>query len=248
MSSEAARFPSPFLGDEIGDRRTQISDVKLIKPASISSNTNANTHEAISSCYQDARSAQPSDEVVFFRICAGDREALGTLFRRYARLVRAVGLRILRDEAEADDLLQEVFLFIHRKCRHFDSAKGSVRSWIVQITYHRAIDRRRYLASRHFYTRLDIEEAAVELSDPRTEMPAYDQSLDGVLGKGSLERLSRLLSDDQLATLRLYFFEGYSLEEIAAHLGQSIGNVRNHYYRGLERVRRELFGKKLRAE
>ena len=62
-------------------------------------------------------------------------------------------MRILRDDSEAEDLLQDVFLFVHRNCTIFDSSKAAVRSWIVQITYHRAIDRRRYLNSRHFYTR-----------------------------------------------------------------------------------------------
>ena len=66
-------------------------------------------------------------------------------------------MRILRDDSEADDLLQEVFLFVHRNCSMFDSVQGLVRSWIVQMTYHRAIDRRRYLNSRHFYTRLDLD-------------------------------------------------------------------------------------------
>src|SRR6266478_2873366 len=94
-----------------------------------------------------------SDEALIIRICEGSREALAILFRRYARLVRTVAMRILRDDSEAEDLLQDVFLFVHRNCTIFDSSKAAVRSWIVQITYHRAIDRRRYLNSRHFYTR-----------------------------------------------------------------------------------------------
>ena len=84
-----------------------------------------------------------SDEVLVAQVCGGSREALAILFRRYARLVHTVANRILRDSAEADDLLQEVFLFIHRKGGAFDASKSSARSWIVQMAYHRAIDRRR---------------------------------------------------------------------------------------------------------
>jgi RNA polymerase sigma-70 factor (ECF subfamily) len=51
------------------------------------------------------------------------------------------------------------------------------------------------------------------------------------------------LSVDQKQTLRLFFMEGYSLDEIAAKLGQSVGNVKHHYFRGLEKLRKELFGK-----
>ena len=96
-------------------------------------------------------SGELADEVLIERICLGEKEALAALFQRYARLVRSVAARILRDAAEAEDLAQDLFLFIHRKCGLFDSSKSSARSWIVQMTYHRAIERRRYLTTRHFY-------------------------------------------------------------------------------------------------
>ena len=83
----------------------------------------------------------------------GDKEALSFSLQRYARLVRSVAARILRDAAEAEDLAQDLFLFIHRKCGLFDRSKSSARSWIVQMAYHRAIERRRYLTTRHFYSR-----------------------------------------------------------------------------------------------
>jgi DNA-directed RNA polymerase specialized sigma24 family protein len=102
-------------------------------------------------------SGELSDECLMIRVAEQGGEALALLFRRYSRLVRGVALRILRDASEADDLLQEVFLFVHRKACIFDPSKASVRSWIVQMTYQRAIDRRRYLQSRHFYTRLNLD-------------------------------------------------------------------------------------------
>jgi len=87
----------------------------------------------------DHESASDSDEALMARICAGDKGALGNLFRRYARLVQAVGFRILRDTSEADDLVQDVFVFIHRTCRRFDNSKSTARSWVVQMTYQRAL-------------------------------------------------------------------------------------------------------------
>ena len=64
-----------------------------------------------------------SDETLMGRLRQGDREALASLFRRYSKTVRSVAFRILRDVAEADDLVQEVFLFIHRKSQLFDETK-----------------------------------------------------------------------------------------------------------------------------
>src|SRR5437870_13925 len=66
-----------------------------------------------------------SDEALMCLICQGDQEALASLFRRYARVVRGAALRILKDSSEAEDILQDIFLLIHRLCRTFDSSKGS---------------------------------------------------------------------------------------------------------------------------
>ena len=76
-------------------------------------------------------------------LCRGDQEALALLFRRYASIVRGLAYKVLRDTSEADDLLQEIFLVVYRKCASFDASRGPARSWILQITYHRAVARRR---------------------------------------------------------------------------------------------------------
>ena len=185
-----------------------------------------------------------SDEGLMIQVCEGSREALSILFRRYARLVRTVAMRILRDDSEADDLLQEVFLFVHRNCARFDSSKSGLRSWIVQMTYHRAIDRRRYLNSRYFYTRLDLDDAA-RLSDPGLESREETVLPGSLAGNTTMQGLLASLTEDQRNTLSLHFVEGYSFDEIAAKLDQSLGNIRNHYYRGLEKLRRQVFPSKL---
>jgi len=186
-----------------------------------------------------------SDEHLVAKVCIGDNEALAVLFRRYARLIRAVSYRVLRDTSEADDLVQEIFLLVYRHCKTFDSSKGSPLFWILQMASRRAISRRRYLTSRHFYTRLDIDDAAGDLADPRAATPRFEDSIEGRLGNGSLQKVFEALSENQRQTLRLHFMEGYTLDEIAAKLGQSRGNVKHHYFRGLERLRKEIFGSQL---
>lgn len=183
----------------------------------------------------------PSDEVLMSLVCQGDKEALALLFRRYARVVRSVAYKILRDKSEADDLLQEIFILVHRKSSSFDNSKASARLWILQMTHHRAITRRRYLNSRHFYTRLDLEDVEPQLSDPGNEVERVEQFHDSALKNAALQNLMAGLSDNQQQTLRLYFFEGYTLDEIAVKLGQSRENVRHHYFRGLDRLRRQIF-------
>jgi len=186
-----------------------------------------------------------SDEALMAQVCDGDRDALASLFRRYARIVRRVAYRVLRDASEADDLVQDIFLLVHRLCRTFDSSKSPVRFWILQMTYRRAISRRRYLTSRHFYNLVDLDDVAVGLPDPNGQAASIENSFEGVFGKGSLEKLLSALSENQRQTLRLFFKDGYSLDEIAAKLGQSRGNVKHHYFRGLEKLRRYLCNDKL---
>jgi RNA polymerase sigma-70 factor (ECF subfamily) len=176
-------------------------------------------------------------------ICKGDQEALASLFRRYARVVRGVALRILKDSSEADDLLQDIFVLIHRLCRTFDSSKASAQFWILQMTHRRAISRRRYLNSRHFYTQVELDDQSFQVVEPRSGQ--FDDPVDQILAELDLQKMFGTLSEDQRKTLRLHFIEGYTLDEIATMLGQTKGNIRHHSFRGLERLRKQIFASKL---
>lgn len=113
------------------------------------------------------------------------------------------------------------------------------------MAYQRAIERRRRLTTRHYYRREDLQSSASQLvGSPTTE---HDYSLEAVFGRNGLEKLLAALSEDQRETLRLFFFEGYTLAEISAKIGQPLGNVRNHYYRGLDKLRKQMFGDKVRG-
>jgi RNA polymerase sigma-70 factor (ECF subfamily) len=191
-------------------------------------------------------SSDCADETLMARVCQGDLEALGSLFHRYARIVRGVAYRVLRDTSEADDLLQDIFLLVHRLCGTFDDSKGPARFWILQMTYRRAISRRRYLTSRHFYTHIDLDQAANQLGELSTESGCHDGSIEEALDRReALQNWFSELSQGQRQTLHLFFFEGYTFEEIAAKLGQTVGNARNHYYRGLDKLRRQISAGKL---
>ncbi len=189
---------------------------------------------------------EEAGEALLGNVCAGDRDALAVLFRRYARLVRSVGLRILRDDGEADDVVQEVFLYIHKKSALFDGAKGSARSWIIQIAYTQALLRKRHLKVRRFYSSLNIEE--VDVADVGALAGSgYQQTPEGVFGRNGWKEIEEVLTSDQRETVRLHFFEGYTLEEISMKLKQSHGNVRHHYYRSLEKLRGRLSRSELSA-
>jgi RNA polymerase sigma-70 factor (ECF subfamily) len=189
--------------------------------------------------------ADDSDESLIARVCAGELDALGVLFQRYSRLTRGIASRILRDATEAEDLVQDLFLFLQRKCAICDSSRSSARSWIIQMAYHRAIERRRYLTMRQFYSRDDA--GGLRNQVVGTPTSETDYSAEAVFGRMDWEKAVGCLSDDQRETLRLHFFEGCSLSEIASRLGQPRGNVRHHYYRALDKLRKHMFGTTVRV-
>jgi RNA polymerase sigma-70 factor (ECF subfamily) len=180
------------------------------------------------------RTQNSSDEDLLVQVGNGSKEALSLLFQRHARAVHNVARRILRDDSEAEDLVQELFLFVFQKAQTFDATKSSASSWIIQMAYHRAIDRRRYLGFRHHYS-------AEELHEDRMIGNRGQISINELEGRNLLNKLRKELSAEQQRTLELHFFEGYSFREIAEKTGQTFGNVRNHYYRGIERLRSHIF-------
>src|SRR5713101_1313264 len=181
----------------------------------------------------------PDDETLLLRVQSGDREALGLLFLRYSRSVLSVGRRILRDRAEAEDLVHDVFLFVLSKSALFDPAKGSARAWLARVAYHRALDRRKYLVRRCFYDVDDPEEFVPRVEDLWSEGGLKE--VEFCYWQSYLQRAMETLTDEQRRTLGLHFFEGLTINEISERLGKSAVNVRHYYYRGLERLRSHMF-------
>jgi len=215
MSDGAAYFPETLAGR---------SDVALAKSHSYSVERAAGPSSVPAQC------DKPTDEFLLTEVGNGSKDALAGLFRRHRRAVLNVARRILRDDSEAEDLCQEVFLFFFQNAKSFDPGKGTALSWIIQITYHRAMNRREYLAFRQHYTTQELNEEQIDAGHPQL-------FVDEIVARTLLNRLREQLSAEQQRTLELHFFEGYSLREIADKTNQTLGNIRNHFYRGLERLR-----------
>ena len=118
----------------------------------------------------------------------------------------------------------------------------------VQVAYHRAFDHRRHLISRRFYTHLELEEENLLTQELRIGVKSYDDAIEAAFGQEVLSRIETSLSEMQKRVLHLRFVDGHTLEEIGGILGQSHGNERNHYYRALEKIRREVFGSNLKTK
>lgn len=178
-------------------------------------------------------SAISTDEELLERIQKRDESSALTLFYRYNKLAFSVGIKILRDEGEAEDLVQEIFIRLCNEAGSFDNAKGSAKTWIIQMIYRRAFDRRNYLYRRQFYSGTD----AAERTNTLIESKNLEEDIIARLTVQQLKTAFGDLSDRQRKTLEMFFFEGLTLVEIAERTGEDVKNVRHHYYRGLERLR-----------
>lgn len=171
-----------------------------------------------------------ADERLMRYLQDGHADALAVLFDRYHRLVMNVALRILRDVGEAEELMQSVFLEILRSADQFDSQKGTAKIWILQYAYHRSFNRRQYLSLRGFY-----------VNEPE-KMPVRTgthgrHTLDALESAGTVQQALRQLNKMQRETLKLAFYDGLTMHEIADKTGETFDSVRHHYYRGLEKLR-----------
>jgi RNA polymerase sigma-70 factor (ECF subfamily) len=189
-----------------------------------------------------AEISSPSDEELMVWMQAKDSKGLDLLYTRYSRLVFGIALRILNDKSEAEEVVQEVFFGVYRKAPLFDPAKGSAKGWLVQNAFSRARDRRAHLLRRGFYSGTDIE----SLDDTLPGRDDVEREVGVRLDFSHLLSAFGVLTQIQRRTLELFYFEGMELREISERLGEPIGNVRHHFYRGLERLRKSPAVKRLR--
>ncbi len=181
--------------------------------------------------------AELTDETLLSLIKAGEKESLGCLFRRYAPSVRSIGQRILHNAAEADDLVQDVFLYIYRKCALYNPSKGSARGWLIQVAYTQAFMRRRKVSSGGLRSS-EIRDGDRQSGPEDGNGADGDHPLETFFGWSGWKKVWDSLTECQQATLRLHFYEGCTFAEISEKLGQSYVNIRHHYYRALEKLRK----------
>ncbi len=225
MSSSAARyFPGVFARRNGNGAHEQISD---------------GSFDRSESCNEDAgvAEAEISDEALLLRLQEKDISALGLLYRRYARVVYSVCARILRDPVEAEDLVHEVFLSLYKRSGSFDPTKGTARSWLLQLTYHKCFDWRDYLRARHGF-----RQGNGEGKGPATpsELMEDQGPIDQIISVDDIRALLARLPREQQLTFQLRV-AGYTFHEIAEKLGCSPGNAKHHAYRGIQRLRRIVF-------
>lgn len=168
------------------------------------------------------------------RMAAGDRSAFGPFYDRYAPLVHGLIVRIVRDHADAAEVLQEVFWQTWQAAGSYDPTRGSPEAWLVMRARARAIDRVRSVRRRSETFVAPLDE---ELAPARS--PAADLA-GAVADRSIVQGLLARLPDHQREVIQLAYFGGLTQTEIAERLKQPLGTVKTRMRTGLERLREAL--------
>jgi RNA polymerase sigma-70 factor, ECF subfamily len=181
------------------------------------------------------------DAELMRRMGRSDREAFAQLYDRFSRPLFATALRILHNSAEAEDIVQDVFLALWEKAAAFESGRGSAFAWAVTLTRNRAIDRVRMRKRRsELLAETTAEDAGTQPSG------AGPDSADGLVLKeqaGVVRAAVAALPADQQRAVELAFFSGLTQLEIAEKLHEPLGTVKARIRRGLLRLRDTLGGR-----
>jgi RNA polymerase sigma-70 factor (ECF subfamily) len=170
------------------------------------------------------------------RLRQRDPQALAELYDRYGRLAYSIILRVVRNAATAEDLVQETFLRVWNRAQAFDSGKGALGPWLLAVARYRAID---YLRSAGGRDRNALELEEVDHPSLFTEMESGLLAADSVRAvRAAMSRLSQ----HQRQVIELAYFEGLTQTEMAVRMDQPLGTVKTWVRSALRTLRDELAG------
>jgi RNA polymerase sigma-70 factor (ECF subfamily) len=178
-----------------------------------------------------------ADRTALECIARGDQDGLSALYDRHARPVYSLAFRILQDQGEAEDIVQEVFSQAWRQAAQYDVSRGAVAGWLFMLARSRAIDRLRARRVRREHASDDHQTASIVDPGVSPELQLLSAEQIGRV-RGALESLPAL----QRATIELAYYEGLTHVEIAARLEQPLGTIKTRIRLALGKLRDSLAG------
>jgi RNA polymerase sigma factor (sigma-70 family) len=185
------------------------------------------------------RTASPSDDAdraVLVLVADGQLDALQDLYDKYRTMAYSIALRITADASLAEDVVQDAFLGAWRNAARYVEGRGSVKTWLLSIVHHRAVDAVR---RRRPTTELPAAEAVPPSS---LTLPDIWSEVAGKLEREEIATALATLSDVQREAIELAYFGGLTQQEIASRTGAPLGTVKSRIRLGLLTMRRALVG------
>ncbi len=183
--------------------------------------------------------SEAHDRELVQRLRRGDEDAFRGLFGRYAPAAKALALRVVRQSHLAEEIVQEAFMAVWRNPDGYDGERGSVRSWLMGMVHHRAVD----LVRREEAYRRRAEDSIPEAMQEQAD---HAQDVVEMLGLPEERRIVRAaldeLPEEQRDVLLLMYFGGLSQSQIAERSGIPLGTVKSRTLLGMRRMRAALEG------
>jgi RNA polymerase sigma-70 factor (ECF subfamily) len=173
------------------------------------------------------------------RIVARDTAALAELYDRHSRLLFGLILRILRDRAEAEEILQEVFLRVWTRAESYDARLGSPLPWLVRLARNCAIDRLRARRIRETAGRPPLDESIADQASG-TDIHTPETAVLAAERRGTVMNALAVLPAEQRRLIEAAFFEGYTHSELAQRFGLPLGTVKTRIRAGMLAMRQRL--------
>ena len=183
-----------------------------------------------------ASSTDDADRDVLARVSNGELDALQDLYDRYRTMAYSIALRITSDASLAEDVVQDAFLGAWRNAARYVEGRGSVKTWLLSIVHHRAID-----AVRRRRPTSELPEAEAP-PPPALTLPDVWKEVAGNLDREAIAAALATLSDVQREAIELAYFGGLTQIEIADRTGAPLGTVKSRVRLGLLAMRAELTG------
>ena len=183
-----------------------------------------------------ASSTDDADRDVLARVSNGELDALQDLYDRYRTMAYSIALRITADASLAEDVVQDAFLGAWRNAARYVEGRGSVKTWLLSIVHHRAID-----AVRRRRPTSELPEAEAP-PPPALTLPDVWKEVAGNLDREAIAAALATLSDVQREAIELAYFGGLTQVEIADRTGTPLGTVKSRVRLGLLAMRAALTG------
>ncbi len=180
--------------------------------------------------------ADDADRAVLGRIVDGELHALDELYERYKTMAYSIAYRITNDATLAEDVVQDAFLGAWRNAARYVEGRGSVKTWLLSIVHHRAIDA---IRRRRPTTELPEREA---VPPPALRLPDVWAEVSANLDAQKVREVLGVLSDVQREAIELAYFGGLTQVEIAERTDTPLGTVKSRMRLGLLAMRRVLVG------
>jgi RNA polymerase sigma-70 factor, ECF subfamily len=183
--------------------------------------------------------SEARDRDLLRRLLTRDEEAFRGLFGRYAPTAKALALRVVRQQHLAEEIVQEAFLAVWRNPAAYEEQRGSVKTWLMGMVHHRAVDAVRREESQRRRAEAEATMATTETVDHAEDVVA---AIGAPQERAAVRTALSSLPEDQRAVLEMMYFDGLSQSQIAERNGLPLGTVKSRTLLGMRRLRSALEG------